>query len=140
MVWVRHGRTAQQTCTSMLDDVTVFTIARETTSRLETLTRRAKEGKDLHAAKEFASYLRWSGVLKLLEGHTATGPLKVDGALIRWKNEQLIAAVNEQFKGNSVIVPLELSALESINHKLDLLAGRLSAVTTPTAEPVFRVA
>jgi len=121
------------------DDVTVYTIARETTSRLETLTKRVREGKDLHSAKEFSSYLRWSGVLKLLETHESTGPLKVDGALIRWKNDQLIAAINEQFKNSSVIVPLELSALEAINHKLDLLAGRLATVTRDD-EAVLRIA
>lgn len=110
-----------------MDDVTIYTIARETAARIETFTRRVKEGKDLQAAKDFTSYLRWSGVLKILEAHNnTTGPLKVDGALIRWKCGQLEKLVQAQFQSPSNVVHLELSALESINNKLDLLAGHVA--------------
>jgi len=116
------------------DAVTIFTIARETTSRIAILHKRAIEGKDLHAAKEFCSYLQWSGLLKLLEQNCQPEPLQVDGVLIRWKCEQLLSVVNDQFRQASKVVSLELSQLEAIDHKLDLIAGRIAQLSPPTIE------
>ncbi len=117
-------------------EVNLFTICRETSVRLDTLLERAREAKDLHAAKEFVSYLQWSGILKLLEYHSQPEPLKIDGSHIRWKAEQLLSVVHQQLKQKQVVVSLELSQLESVNHKLDLIAGRLACLTPTTSEGV----
>lgn len=65
-------------------EVNLFTIYQQTSARLDILLDRARESKDLHAAKEFASYLQWSGLLKLLEHHSQPDPRKIDGAYLRW--------------------------------------------------------
>jgi hypothetical protein len=110
-------------------EVNLFTIARETAARLDTLLKRARESKDLQAAKEFVSYLQWSGILKLLEHHSHDGPLKIDGPHLRWKANQLLEVVHGQFNKPQTLVSLELSQLEAMNHKLDLIAGRLATVS-----------
>jgi len=116
------------------DNVRVYTLARETTSRLSILRARVSEGKDLHAAKEFCSYLQWSGILRLLRDNHQEFPLPVDGVLIEWKCNELLSLVHDQFQQASKVVSMELSQLEAINHKLDLIAGRLSQVSPPNSE------
>jgi len=116
------------------DAVTIYTIARETTSRIAILHKRAIEGKDLHAAKEFCSYLQWSGILKLLRSNCQPEPLPVDGVLIGWKCDQLLSVVNDQFRQATKVVSLELSQLEAIDHKLDLIAGRIAQLSPPIIE------
>jgi len=116
------------------DQVTIYTIARETTSRLDVLHDRVVEGQDLQSAKEFCSYLRWSGILRLLEANSSTGNLKVDGAHIRWKCDQLESLTNDQFRQVSKVVSLQMSQLQAVNHKLDLIAGHVAKLSPPSIE------
>jgi len=41
----------------------------ETLNKLLSFERRVREGKDLEAAREFASYVLWSGIIKILQPH-----------------------------------------------------------------------
>jgi len=43
---------------------------KETVNRLDVLARRVSEGKCLDEALEFATYLEWSGLVKLMEQHS----------------------------------------------------------------------
>lgn len=119
-----------------LDAVTLFTIARETSSRIETLHARAREGKDIQAAKDFASYVQWSGLLKLIQVQTANLPeaLKFDGELLAWKHKELLSTVHSQSKTLSKVVSIEYAQLEAVNHKLDLIAAHVSKLSPPIAE------
>lgn len=118
----------------MTDPVAFYKMGREVSSRLEILTKRVNEGKDVQGAKEFCSFLLWSGLLNLLEEHSRTdldSDLPIDGRLIRYKCEALQEAVNHAFTEGSKTITLELSAMEAINRKLDLLAGYVAKFTTP---------
>jgi hypothetical protein len=117
-----------------IDPVTLYTIARETSGRLDTLLQRASEAKDLQAAKEFASYLQWSGILRLLESVTPAKNLEFDAAHLRWKHKKLLDLVHEQFTKNAKVVSLEWSQMEALNHKLDLIAAHVSRLPIPASE------
>ena len=71
-------------------------IYRETMNRLDVLSRRVAEGRDVMAASEFARWLSFSGIIRLCEENACGGDLKVDGALLRWTCEQLIQQCNER--------------------------------------------
>ncbi len=122
------------------DNVSMYRLARETLARVEILTTRAREGKDLMPAKEFASYLEWSGVLRMLLDSEQSPDLPFDGRMIKKRNDQLLEIVHDQFKLNSKEVSLSLSQAEMINHRLDLIAGQLSKVLPAQSEPRFAVA
>ena len=121
------------------DNVTYFRIAREIAARIETLSKRVREGKDLYAAKDFCSFIQWSGILTLLEQKASLGdPLPVDGKGLRRDVEKLAMLVCDKFKDNSKTVTLEMSALESIQHRLDLIAGQLARIPVETQHAEFR--
>ena len=112
-----------------MDAVTFFQLGKEVGARLEIFKRRVSEGKDLQAAKEFCAFLQWSGLLKMLEQNSTTeheSNLPLDGALIRWKTNQLLELVHQRFKDNDRVVSLEVSQLERINHNLELIAGQVA--------------
>jgi hypothetical protein len=104
----------------------VYIIARETSARLERLTARVREGKALQDAQEFVAYLTWSGILKLLEHAEQPDALPVNGALIKYKAQQLEQLVHDQFRNPQVESSVELTELEKLNRKLDLIAGQVA--------------
>jgi hypothetical protein len=117
----------------MSDAVTFYKLGREVSARLDIFQKRVVEGKDVQAAKEFCSFLLWSGLLNMLEEHSRTdyeSDLPIDGRLIRFKCEALQDAVNHAFTEGSKTITLELSAMEAINRKLDLLAGHMAKIVT----------
>ena len=103
-----------------------FVMARETKSRLETLISRAQEGKDLYAAKEFASYIQWSGIIRFLEAQESSSTIVFNAKEISLLHKKLLDVVHEQFQGAQRVVSLELSQIELINRRLELIAGQLS--------------
>ena len=121
------------------DNVTYFRISREIADRIATFTKRANEGKDLYAAKDFCSFIQWSGILTLLEQNASLGdPLPVDGKALRQDVERLAMLVCDKFRENSKTVTLEMSALESIHHKLDLIAGQVARIPVESQAVEFR--
>lgn len=102
-------------------------------NQLERLHNRVKEGHDLEAAVEFARWLRASRICEILSSHDNNGCLKVDSAFLRWKANELESAVCERYARGQNAPKGESSQLEQINHKLDLIAGRLAKV--PIVEP-----
>jgi len=110
------------------DAVTLHIIYRETMTHLESWENLAREGKDLMPALDFTRYVLWSGIVKLLKAYPAEGTLKVDGAFLEWKAKEVAEMIQAQFKGGKP--PGATSTdLASINHKLDLIAGRLARIT-----------
>lgn len=122
---------------------------RETNNRLDVLARRVGEGKDVLAASEFARYLLFSGFLKMFERNPQDFPLKVDGHLLRWKCGDLLDKCARAWKDKNGVVHLDLSQLENVNRKLDIIAAHVSKFSPPlmdktadvgnTAEPALRV-
>jgi hypothetical protein len=108
-------------------------IYRETMNRLSSLQNRVNEGKDLDFALEFCRYVFWSGVIELLEYHASTASgLEVSGANLRTRVKQLQQDIQDRFRKSNTSPKIELSELEKINHKLDLIAGRISQFHPPT--------
>lgn len=108
-----------------VDVVVLHTIYRETLTHLESYEKRALEGKDLMVALDFTRWIQWSGILKLLKAYPAQGVCKVDGAFLEWKAREVQEMVQLQFRTKQ-IPRLPASTLDQINHKLDLIAGRLA--------------
>ena len=81
------------------------------------------------AAVEFARFVRWSGLVKLFEENAQGEPLKVDGAYIRWKAEELERCCTERFRTNSTEPTLTAAYLQSLHDKIDLMAGYLGKLT-----------
>jgi len=120
-----------------LDKVNLHIIWRETDNRVEVLHSRVREGKDVLAASEFARWLQFSGVLKLLVEQPF--PLPCRAAELRNKVEKLVAACGEWFAlhERSNIQPHPPSPspeLERINAQLASLTAAVSNLSPPSSE------
>ena len=125
-----------------MNNVQLYKLAQETRTRIEVLTVRAGEGKDLMASKEFVAYLEWSGLIRFLASSDPPDGLPFDGGNIKKQADLLLEIVQDQFKGNAKEVSLSLSQAELINRRLDLIAGQLSKVLPlpVDTEPRYAVA
>lgn len=65
-----------------LDPVALHVLWRETSNRIEVLQGRVNEGVDVDAASEFVRWLRFSGILKLLESAPNDDRLPCHGKLL----------------------------------------------------------
>lgn len=123
------------------DQVQLHWIWREFSNKLESYRRRVQEGKDVAAASDFAKFVSWCGVIKLLEANPQKPPLVVDGAHLKWKCEELIRLCNDRFRTNDSQPHVEASELQSLHEKVDLMAAylsRLSASPAVTVNPIPR--
>jgi len=115
----------------------------QTMHRLDVLRKRVNECKDIQHASEFARWLRMSGLVTAFEDNPQNSPLVVDGAQMRRACEDLLQLCADQWKRGAVGV-IEVSELELLNRKLDLLANRIAgneSVATPAElqKPSLRV-
>jgi len=110
------------------DVVSMNRLWRETLTRLDVLSRRVQEGKDLDAAKEFCQYLLWSGIIKLLKENPSPEPIPCDGYLVEHLANGLHSRVMDRYRTNDISPQIELTELEKINRNLALIAGRLAQV------------
>lgn len=107
---------------------------RETKRRLETLDKRAREGKQVDEASEFARWLRFSGLRHVFNS--------VDGA--PWREiDRLAGQVLDDCEAFWKREPqgpwVSLSELEAVNHKLDLIAARLASTESAPKEVLTNV-
>ena len=98
----------------------------ETSQKLESYRRRVQEGRDIDAAVEFAKFVFWSGIPKLMEANPHPAPLLVDGALLRSKAQELIELCNERYRTRNLDPMLSAKEFKSLHEKIDLLAGYVS--------------
>jgi hypothetical protein len=122
-----------------IDNVQLHWIWRETINRVEVLSRRVAEGKDILAASEFARWLEFSGIVKLLEQNPNPAPLKVDGAFLRWKCSDLLERCTAVSKAKDGVVRLDLSQLEDVNRKLDIIASHVAKLSPPLMDNTTKV-
>jgi hypothetical protein len=108
------------------NEVLMHRIWSETNRFLDDLSSRVAENRDVMPALDFARWLFFSGVLNLMEAHSCSGLLKVDGSNLRWKCQELQRACQERFRTNDSKPHLEALQLQSIHEKLNLMAGFLS--------------
>jgi hypothetical protein len=107
-------------------DNQLYRIYRETDMRVNILSQRVAENVEVMAALDFSRWLLWSGFLDLLEAHSCDGPYKIDGAHLRWKCKELQSACQERFRTNDSEPHLTELQLQSINEKLNTIAGYLA--------------
>lgn len=113
------------------DSVNLHWIYRETLNRLDVLHRRVQEGRDVEAASEFARWLIFSGIIKLMEANSSDKLLKVDGPLLRSRTQMLIEACNYRFRRNDDSPRFQAKDVQSLHEKIDLVAGYLSRLNVP---------
>jgi len=120
-----------------LDSVTLHVMWRETDNRLDVYAARVREGVDVLAASDFARWLRFSGVLKILEAVEQPFPLLVKGKELSKKNEDLISDCGEWFgqheRANYQPHPgIPRTELERINATLADMQNQLQKLSPPT--------
>jgi len=132
------------------DTVRLHRIWSETTRHVETFQRDAREGKRVLEASIFGRWLRFSGILELLDDNPQQFPTVVDGKALRRQVEDLLSDCGEKFKSGKADPTYAQSDIAEINRKLDVIAAHVAkisppAIKTPDAglatslEPVLRV-
>lgn len=114
-------------------------IWRETINRLDTFRQRVQENKDVMAASEFCRWLLFSGLIKLFKNNAQDGFLKVDGSLLESKIQTLLGMCNDRFRTNNQDPSFERTQIESLNEKIDRMAGYLSRLSVAPAVTVASV-
>ena len=99
-------------------DLRCFTLA--TIQRLQVLRRRAREGKSVEEASEFARYVVASGLLKLCEGQA-----KVE---VRSLAQDTLYDCDQFWRNQGQGPWVAKSELEAVNAKLDNLAGLVASL------------
>jgi hypothetical protein len=105
-------------------------------NRLEGFSRLVQEGRALDESVSFARYVLFSGLCRLFDENPQDSPLKVDGAMLRWKAEDLQRAVTERYRLRDATCRLPESELATMHSKLDRIAGYLSRLTQAPAVAV----
>jgi len=121
------------------DKVFLHVLWRETSSRIEVLQRRVNEGVDVDAASEFARWLRFSGVLKLLESSPDDDRLPCKGHQLSQAVETLIYDCGQWYANHersNVKPPAQVprSSLEAISAELAAMRVALSQLSPSTIE------
>lgn len=119
------------------DSSTYYRIFTECCNRVNTYCKRVAEGRDVQSASEYARWLFFSGIIGLLKENSCDGPLKVDGAHLAWKVEDLTERCNQYFRSNGRSSGVSSSELESVHEKLarvssnvELLACQVARLTS----------
>jgi hypothetical protein len=107
------------------------TIYSETLHWLNRYEARVREGRDLQPALEFGAFVIWSGILPLCSAYDGRGYPEINGALLRWKAQELQRSVRERWKamdGNGRPLPhqVDSSQIEGINRRLDIIAAHVA--------------
>jgi len=119
-----------------LDSVTLHVLWRETDNRLDVLAARVREGIDVLSASEFARWLQFSGLLKVLESVEQGFPLPVRGAELRRKAADLQMECGDWFRthehSNTQPHPqIPRTELERINATLAQVQEQLAQLSRP---------
>jgi hypothetical protein len=110
---------------------TLARIHAEFSRYLDSLTREAREGKNLLPAADFARLLRFRGVLDVLDKFAAPGQSLPS---LEPRITQLLDVCGDHFRGGRVDAKYALSDIAEINRKLDLL---LSEKARPVSDAVI---
>lgn len=108
-----------------LYEVNLHVMWREADIKLDGYKRKVEGGRCLGEALDFARWLNLSGMILFFKHHSRTGDLSIDGHLLAWKARELELAVCDQYKAGAKPEKRD-TALDEINHKLDLIAGRIA--------------
>ena len=99
-------------------EANLYWLWRETMNKLSSFKSRVSEGRDVTAASEFARWLQFSGIIKLLEANPQPAPLTVDGPLLRWTTDELINQCNERFRTNNLDPSFKATEFQTMHQKI----------------------
>jgi len=114
------------------DVVTLHQIWRETTRKLESFARDVRESKRVLEASDFARWLQFSGVVKIMEAFPNPEPLRVDGAAIRKQISDLLYDCGESFRNGKADPKYAASDIAEINRKLEVIAAHVATLSPPS--------
>jgi len=114
--------------------VTYHWLWKETSNRLASLSREAKEGKNLAEASNFARWVRFSGIIKLLEQHPQAGELRVDAESLSKSIDDLLWECGQQWNRRKPLAKYDVSDIAEINRKLDILAAQAAKLDAISAQ------
>jgi len=122
-----------------IDKVFLHVLWRETSNRIGVLQGRVNEGVDVDAASEFCRWLRFSGVLKLLESAPDDARLPCKGSVLSRQVETLVYDcgqwyANHERANRKPPAQVPRSELESINAQLAQLRTDLAKLSPSTIE------
>ncbi len=111
------------------DKVNLHILWRETANRIAVLQGRVREGVDVDAAAEFARWLRFSGILKLLESAPDDERLPCKGVLLSKQVQALVSDCGEWYANHeraNFKPPAQVprSELEAITEQLAAMRRR----------------
>lgn len=121
------------------DKVFLHVLWRETSSRIEVLQRRVNEGVQVDEASEFCRWLRFCGVLKLLESAPDDERLPCKGSLLSQQVQTLLSDCGAWYSkhqpGNKK-PPAQIprSELEAITAQLAALTAQVAKLSPPIVE------
>lgn len=112
------------------DTVKAHVLYRDTKWRIERLQLAVKEGRQLQESADFARFVI-NSIAPLLVTMPQGEPLPCDGNLLRGFAESLLSNVQDHWRAGGITPSVELSAVEGLGRKLDLIAGCLAQIATP---------
>lgn len=104
----------------------------ETFNRMESLARSVHEGRAVDEASNFARWLRFSGLLELLQSHPQPFPLKVDGAALAKLTASVVDACGVIYKGGRMPVNPSQSRIDELNDKVDVILSHIAKRISPS--------
>jgi hypothetical protein len=104
---------------------------KETAERLRRLDARAREGKSVDEASEFARWVQFSGLMHLFKMWAAPEPLKVSAEEIQQLINDVKYDCELHWKNSSRGPWVPLSELEAISQKLDRIAAKVATLSPP---------
>jgi hypothetical protein len=108
-----------------IDQVKLHRLWEESTRVVEWLSALVCECKAVDTASLFGRWLRFSGVLELLEANPQPWPLVVDGKRLRRSVDDLIFECGELYRTGKANARYAQSDIAEINRKLDVIVGGL---------------
>jgi len=123
------------------DKVFLHVLWRETSNRIEVLQGRVNEGLDVDAASDFCRWLRFSGVLKLLESAPDDERLPCKGSALSRQVQTLLADCGEWYSKHERAnkkppAQINRSELEKITVQLQTLTAAVAKLSPSSIETV----
>jgi len=116
------------------DKTNLHVLWRQTSQVLERHRKLVAEGKGVESAQQFAHYVIWSGIPKLLSQYQCEAPLKIDGPGLLRGAETLLEECRAHWRTGESNTDLVVSAVERLDRKFDLLAGAFAQLTSEKQE------
>lgn len=111
------------------EPVNLHWIWRETVTRLNVLQGRAREGKNVQEASEFARWLRFSGLIKLFESNPQPEPKQVDAKVVEKLIDGILSDCADQWRSRNGDVKYSESDIAEISRKLDIIAAQVAKIS-----------